>query len=250
MPGVDVGDLGPKFGFHTKDNGFLMMKNLRTHRKNMLRRYAKVEKDGSFTLRGNQKISYATMMLIRKLISMLTPKIYGTGLVIAGRYSMIRKQFRDDQKQEITLMDYQLQQNKILSCLADYYAISAGGSKVSKMADINFINVSEKDDESLMKETHNCLCLTKAFNSEISNRDLEICRLACGGHGFSQYSGLPHLCQSYSANVTYEGENTVMYLQLARYLMKSVTHSNNIVQIHHHQEEGPRYLGGLLQQHG
>jgi acyl-CoA oxidase len=37
-----MGDLGPKFGFHTKDNGYLIMKNVRTHRKNMLRRYAKV----------------------------------------------------------------------------------------------------------------------------------------------------------------------------------------------------------------
>lgn len=54
-------------------------------------------------------------------------------------------------------------------------------------------------------------------------RDLEICRLACGGHGFSHYSGMPSLVQTYSANVTYEGENTVMYLQVARYLMKAVT---------------------------
>lgn len=91
------------------------------------------------------------------------------------------------------------------------------------MAETNFIRVSQHDDDSLMKETHNCLCLTKAFNSELSMRGLEVCRLACGGHGFSQYSGMPHLIHAYSANVTYEGENTVMYLQLARYLMKAVT---------------------------
>jgi hypothetical protein len=36
-------------------------------------------------------------------------------------------------------------------------------------------------------------------------RDLDICRLACGGHGFSQYSGMPHFIHAYSANVTYEG---------------------------------------------
>ena len=42
LPGVELGDLGPKFGFHTKDNGYLIMKNVRTHRKYMLRRYAKV----------------------------------------------------------------------------------------------------------------------------------------------------------------------------------------------------------------
>jgi hypothetical protein len=58
-----------------------------------------------------------------------------------------------------------LQQNKIISCIADYYAITIGGVKVSKMAEDNFINVSQKDDDSMMKETHNCLCLSKAFNS-------------------------------------------------------------------------------------
>ena len=94
-----MGDLGPKFGFHTKDNGYLIMKNVRTHRKNMLRRYAKVEKDGSFTLRGNQKISYATMMLIRKLISAMSPKYLGLGVTIAGRYSFARKQFKNDKKE-------------------------------------------------------------------------------------------------------------------------------------------------------
>lgn len=50
---------------------------------------------------------------------------------------------------------------------------------------------------------------------------LEVCRRACGGHGFSHYSGLPTLINEYSANVTLEGENTVLYLQVARYLLKN-----------------------------
>ena len=44
----------------------------------------------------------------------------------------------------------------------------------------------------------------------------QVCRLACGGHGYSQASGLPFLYVNYVAAVTYEGENTVMYLQTAR----------------------------------
>lgn len=50
---------------------------------------------------------------------------------------------------------------------------------------------------------------------------MEICRKACGGHGFSHYSGFPALIADYAANLTHEGENTVLYLQVARYLMKS-----------------------------
>jgi hypothetical protein len=38
------------------------------------------------------------MMLIRKLISALSPKLFGVGLTIAGRYSFARKQFKNDKK--------------------------------------------------------------------------------------------------------------------------------------------------------
>lgn len=37
-------------------------------------------------------------MLIRKLISALSPKVFGTGLTVAARYSFARKQFKNDKK--------------------------------------------------------------------------------------------------------------------------------------------------------
>jgi acyl-CoA oxidase len=46
MPGVDVGDIGPKYGFITKDNGYLVLKNVRISRKDMLRRFISVNKGG------------------------------------------------------------------------------------------------------------------------------------------------------------------------------------------------------------
>ena len=55
----------------------------------------------------------------------------------------------------------------------------------------------------------------------------QVCRLACGGHGYSQASGLPFLYVNYVAAITYEGENTVMYLQTAR----SVKDCNHIATI-------------------
>lgn len=53
---------------------------------------------------------------------------------------------------------------------------------------------------------------------------MEICRRCCGGHGFSHYSGLPSLINEYAAHLTHEGENTVLYLQVARYLLKCYKH--------------------------
>uniref|UniRef100_A0A182ERS4 ACOX domain-containing protein n=1 Tax=Onchocerca ochengi TaxID=42157 RepID=A0A182ERS4_ONCOC len=51
---------------------------------------------------------------------------------------------------------------------------------------------------------------------------IEQCRLACGGHGFSLASALPEIYSFAVAGCTYEGENIVMLLQVARFLMKTV----------------------------
>ena len=42
-----------------------------------------------------------------------------------------------------------------------------------------------------------------------------------GGHGTSYYSGIPQMMNEFAANNTYEGQNTVMYIQTARYVLKS-----------------------------
>ena len=51
---------------------------------------------------------------------------------------------------------------------------------------------------------------------------MERVRQACGAHGYSQYSGLPGMISEFTPNVTLEGENTVMLLQTARYLIKNL----------------------------
>lgn len=45
---------------------------------------------------------------------------------------------------------------------------------------------------------------------------IEQCRLSCGGHGYSHASGLINLFGVAVGGCTYEGENMVMLLQLAR----------------------------------
>ena len=53
--------------------------------------------------------------------------------------------------------------------------------------------------------------------SDFCIQGTELCRRACGGHGYSKLSGLPSLVTRVTASCTYEGENTVLYLQMARY---------------------------------
>lgn len=43
LPGITVGDIGPKFGYDEMDNGYLKMDNFRIPRENMLMKHAKVK---------------------------------------------------------------------------------------------------------------------------------------------------------------------------------------------------------------
>lgn len=95
IPGVEAGDIGPKQGFNTKDNGFGRFNNLVIPRRNMLMKYHVVSKDGSYSKQGNEKISYATMLMTRSNINHIVTSQYAKIVTIATRYSLLRKQFKD-----------------------------------------------------------------------------------------------------------------------------------------------------------
>ena len=107
----------------------------------------------------------------------------------------------------------------MLPRIAEYYALTIGGTKIREVSEQNTENIY-KSDFSLLKETHSNLCFSKGLYSELSQDGIEILRRSMGGHGTSYYSGVPQLMNEYSANNTHEGENTVMYLQTALYVLK------------------------------
>jgi acyl-CoA oxidase len=144
------------------------------------------------------------MMSIRQIISTLLPKVYGQAISIAVRYSVFRRQFKNKQGQEIPIITYQTQQEKLIPRIAEYFAITVGGNMLRNICLENSQQV-EKGDLSLIGETHACLCLGKAYYTEIVYDGMEICRKACGGHGFSHYSGLPNMLNEFSPNLTHEG---------------------------------------------
>jgi acyl-CoA oxidase len=82
-------------------------------------------------------------------------------------------------------------------------AIAIGGTAIKEISNRNLQMVKENNDFSMMAETHSVLCLGKALFSEIAYDGIEICRKACGGHGFSHYSGLPGILMDYASNLTY-----------------------------------------------
>lgn len=72
-----------------------------------------------------------------------------------------------------------------------------------------------------LPELHAIACCLKAVVTAEAAKGVETCRLACGGHGYMACSNFPGTYAMVTAACTYEGENTVMLLQTARFLVKS-----------------------------
>jgi acyl-CoA oxidase len=218
LPGIELGDIGPKIGYNSKDNGYLIFDRVKIPREAMLNRYVKVHVDGRVEKRGNPRIMYATMMLIRKHISTSWPYLHGVAVATAAKYSLKRKQFMELGR-ELPVFEYQLQQHKVMPALVEHFVVLLVGHKIGLIAEKNYQLILQ-DDDSMMSETHCILCLAKVFASESCLAHLESLRLACGGHGYSHYSGIPNIYLELLPNVTFEGENTILLLQIAKILLK------------------------------
>ena len=65
MPGIEVGDCGTKIGFNTVDNGWVSFNQVRIPRTHLLSRFVNVEKDGTFSLKGDRRLIYSIMLHTR-----------------------------------------------------------------------------------------------------------------------------------------------------------------------------------------
>nr|XP_057925438.1 peroxisomal acyl-coenzyme A oxidase 1 isoform X2 [Doryrhamphus excisus] len=221
LPGIVVGDIGPKFGFNEVDNGFLKLDHVRIPRDNMLMKYAKVDPDGTYVKPPSAKLTYGTMVFIRSMIVGESARALAKSSTIAIRYSAVRHQSEiRPGEPEPQILEYQTQQYKLFPLLAMAYAFTFVGQYMSQTyhritGDIN------QGDFSELPELHALSAGLKAFTTWATNSAIEVCRMSCGGHGYSRSSALPDIYVEFTPTCTYEGENTVMMLQTARYLMKS-----------------------------
>ena len=73
----------------------------------------------------------------------------------------------------------------------------------------------------LLTDLHATSCDLKALASTTAVEGLEVCRRACGGHGYSSFSGIGSWYADYLPTTTWEGDSYMLAQQVARYLLKS-----------------------------
>lgn len=220
LPGIEIGDIGPKIGFNSVDNGYLRFDHYRIPRDCMLMKNSEVTPSGEYVAKVGGKASYGTMVFIRSLLVMSASFSLGKAVTIATRYSAVRRQTApSDGVMESQVIDYQTQQNAIFPYIATTFALLFTGRFMKGLFE-EFQKDSKSGNLGRLPEVHATSAGLKALVTATTADGIEICRKACGGHGFSDFSGLTILYQDYVGSCTYEGENTVLHLQTARYLLK------------------------------
>lgn len=254
LPGIEVGEIGPKMGFKAADNGYLRLTNVVIPRTHMLMKNATIDEDGNYqATQETSKLNLGTMLFVRVIVIDMISYNVSKAATIATRYSAIRCQGpnpdadeSEPKTREMKILDYSAQMYKLLPAIA----LGQGFKAVFVSLMTSFKNttesVSKRADFEMIPMLHAMSSGLKALTTELSSAAIEVCRMACGGQGFLLASGLPRIYANTVAACTYEGENTILYLQTAKYLYKLLTERRN--QYASLDEEASSSVGYLIAQ--
>jgi len=232
MKGIEIGDIGPKVGFNSIDNGYCSFDHVRIPRENMLMRFAKVTPNGKFIKPPMDKLVYLTMVRVRVVLLGFCGKLMGAAATIASRFSASRLQGsiasidrkkKSDKWTECQVLDYQNQQLTIFPLIGLAYACHFCSNNILKIYDNVLDGIAQNSNfAEQLAQLHSSASGLKAFLTYTVSDGIERVRRACGGHGYSASSNLPHIFNEFVGACTYEGTYDVLVQQHGLFLLKSL----------------------------
>lgn len=187
----------------------------------MLMRYSKVDENGEFTKLQNPILTYGVMTYVRVGILRDQAACMSKAVTIAMRYSTVRRQSPiNPNLPEPKIIEHITQQNKVLPLIAKVIVFKIAGDSLIEMYSGVTAEIESGNLERL-PEFHALTCCLKSVCTNEGTQCVQTCRLACGGHGYLNSSGFNYIYGHVAAAQAYEGDNTILFLQTARFLMKS-----------------------------
>jgi acyl-CoA oxidase len=221
LKGIMIGEIGTKVGFNSVNNGYLGFDKFKIPLKNMLMKNSQVLENGEYKKSISSILAYGTMTYIRVGILIDETVFMSHAATIAMRYSTVRRQSPIDPKQpEPKIIEHVTQQMKIFPVIAKTIVFKLAANFLLEMYNEAMSDIA-KGKLQRLPELHALSCCLKAVSSDEAAKAVETCRLACGGHGYLSSSAFNDIYKMVTAAQTYEGENTVLLLQTARYLVKA-----------------------------
>lgn len=239
LENIHVGDIGPKFGYNTMDNGFLLFNKVKVPHISMLARFSMVDpKTNKYVRPSSPALVYGTLTWVRSTIVLQAGSVLARGVTIAVRYAAIRRQFEDKDapagEGENQVLNYSMVQIRLLTLLAATFALHFTGQSMMNMYQSNQEKMLKNAQDSsskrspgpeethsgsdLLADLHATSCGLKSLASTTAAEGLEVCRRACGGHGYSSFSGIGPWYADYLPTTTWEGDNFMITQQVARYV--------------------------------
>ncbi|KAG8090165.1 hypothetical protein GUJ93_ZPchr0011g28908 [Zizania palustris] len=221
LPGIEINDCGHKIGLNGVDNGALRFHSVRIPRDNLLNRFGDVSRDGKYTSSLptiNKRFAATLGELVggRVGIAYSSVGILKVSVTIAVRYALLRQQFGPPKQPEISVLDYQSHQHKLMPMLASSYAFHfATLSLVDKYSEMKKTN-----DEDVIADVHVLSSGLKAYITSYTAKSISVCRESCGGHGYAAVNRFGALRNDHDIFQTFEGDNTVLLQQVAGDLLK------------------------------
>ncbi|WP_203566583.1 acyl-CoA dehydrogenase family protein [Aestuariimicrobium ganziense] len=250
MPGVTTGDQGHKGGLLGVDNGTITFDHLRVPREQLLDRYGGVDESGTYTSPIESKNArFFTMLgtLVRGRICVAGGAASGTrkALSIATRYGLQRTQFRrPGLGAEITLLDYQTHQRKLLPEIARAYAYGFAMNELSLA--LQRVSDAAGSDPRAARELETRAAGMKVALTRWANDTIQVAREACGGAGYMSSNGITQIRQDADVFATFEGDNTVLSQLVAKALLLDYKQTWGDLDLRGTAQATARMLGGTF----
>nr|XP_048315647.1 acyl-coenzyme A oxidase-like protein [Myodes glareolus] len=220
-PGVTAIDMMHKEGLNGVDNGILMFDKVRIPRENLLDKFGSVAPDGQYyspiqnkSTRFNAML--ATLTSSRLAVAFNAMSTMKLGLTIAIRYSHSRRQFGPKGKEEVRIIEHQMQTLRLMSHLATALALTFTSRHAAFILDENIFQGRELINSRSLQAL---MAGLKAYSTWETISCLQDCRECTGGMGYMMENQISGLKCDTDVFVTFEGDNVVMLQVVARELL-------------------------------
>jgi alkylation response protein AidB-like acyl-CoA dehydrogenase len=122
---------------------------------------------------------------------------------------------------ERAILDYPLHLARLVPLTGLCYMLKGAADRVSQLCKDAAVALDRKDIATL-KRAHCVSAALKAEATWLAYEGIDACRQACGGFGYSSWSGLPALVTDFAVMPTWEGDNHLMALQGSRLVINAL----------------------------